>query len=1028
MALSAIVATVGTQPVHAQQGGPYARLKNAAKFIDEGKWQEALSEVQTAITVFDKRAKQLNIGDKFGQFWYVKGLCEVNLHQYEDAIKSFQQGIQKYPGKGNAYINSSYLKMAEAAIALNDFDQALGYLNSFIDNRLKTPAAELSPLEKNINLGLIYALAAQCHLRAKTPNFEEGVKNIKLIAKNRYKGQGIPDTPIVQAFLALADKSIANNKPEIVLDFLTDSRSVVALEPWRMIPFTPMLLKLAGDAQSKSNMTEGKIAEDMTQVSQELMTLVPDMAALNQSVNDVTSRLGTFPGIVDTTVLYNKADIQKSLKNFKDSAVENKQTPEAILLMLTASQFVKDGVYPPAQAAYKKLHEEYKDLTPEMRENNLYNLIMITATMGDMKSSQALTKEFITDFPQSEKKKVLNSMTLETLFLEQRFEECARQAAEILAMKPEDPKVLEMAMFTEGASLASLNRFREARPKLEAFVKEFPDSVHTSQIMYYHGLAVKRTDTPDKAAHTYSKFVDKFPNKKDSAYLPYVLLDRGICYFNVGTAESEAKALADYDRLIKEFPESNIYPSAQLNKGILLEKQRDDKGAEQAYKEALAGAKKLDNKPAQGEALFHLTVIANRNKKNDEAVAYYDEFWKNFAKDDTVFTRIQEAVEGFPSLDKANRREEAIQRLAEAIVSTSRVNPDQENPLVEMAVNNYTKEYVKDKLGKNQKARLNLEEARNHYYNFPGLKETDTNLITILRMALVGIYEDELKKIDKADTAAIATLEAQIKVAFQDIQKSFKIDKMTPFALVKLGTYLGERSNHPDEAVPYFEELLKRQNQKYENNAIFGLAQALGRSKDKNNVIKAIGMMEKVITSEKAKKKPDRKVVEKAEYNLTQFFIANSDYKKAIDMSYEYLKDTANNQFRPQMSMLWAEANDKAGNINNAIIGYQRINQNYMGYISYSAPAMKRQMELLYQRNQPKPDLDKPSDRLIAYLTGSKYIKFTQPNFDKMTVSDRNDWREVEALVQKYEQDQEIMAENKAAEERAKAKAEALKR
>jgi hypothetical protein len=84
-----------------------------------------------------------------------------------------------------------------------------------------------------------------------------------------------------------------------------------------------------------------------------------------------------------------------------------------------------------------------------------------------------------------------------------------------------------------------------------------------------------------------------------------------------------------------------------------------------------------------------------------------------------------------------------------------------------------------------------------------------------------------------------------------------------------------------------------------------------------------------------------------------------------------------------------------------------------MGFVKVSAPAIKRWMELSWQRNLgSRTEGGKPveGDRQGAYNGGANYIlATTRPEFQsKMTEDDKVLWKEVDTLVKKYESDPSI--------------------
>lgn len=1018
----AIVSVISADSLYAQ-GGPAELQRNAVEAMEKGDWNEALGFLDRAIRAFGHRAASLGIGDKFGWFWYQKGVCQASLQQYKEAIATLEEGIKKYPGPQNEYINVSYLKIAEVAIALNDYDLATTYLDKFIKFRTETPQNSLNTVDRGVNLGLVYALAAQCKFKSSKSSFEDGLKDINLVAKNRYKGQGISDTPIVQAFIALADRAIAENKPEVVLEYLKTGRSIVAVEEWRMPAFLGLFLNASNKALVKARTLEGQKATDMFKVAQELQNLAPSINAVKQSLKDVSDHLGPLASISDTNLSYNKEAIKKINEGLEASLAKSSESPEAIKLMFSGAQLMQTGAYRQAQAVYRLLKENYPDLSPSAKEDILFSLIVAGANLGQMTENQALVKEFLKAYPNSEKAKSLNRMSLGNYLEEQRYDEALALAQEILKQEVVEQEIRDLARFAEGFSLFNLKRFKEAIPVFEKFTQDYQDSPFLPQVMYFLAQSHARLGNPERAAHAYGRLISRFPDKEQNPFLAYAHLERGIAFSNSNSEDDKKKAVEDFDVIIKDFPEFVLYPMAFVSKGIALERLDQRDKALESYKQGIEAASKPENPQpnVKAEALYRITALLVGERREKEAADYYETYYKEFAKDPKTPYRLETAVAGLDALTPTGRSEEGLKRLGEMIVSVGQTDP--ENPLVESAITNYTRDYTLSILNPETK-QLDLDKAKAHFTNFPGVTANDPILSTMLRMALIGIYEEQIKKLDKQDTARRAEVEAQIKVLFDDIQKSFKLSDLTPYTLARIANNMLQRSSDTTAAIPYYEEILKRGNaaEKYRQDAEFGLAQALGESKNPANIDKAIAMMEKAIVDGRANPKQDAKTLERAEYNLAKFYFLKGDYEKAASLAFKYLGDQNNKAYRMDASTIWAQSQDKQNKVNDAIIGYQRITANYTGAIAHSAPAMKRQMELFYQRNNAKPDLDSPSDRLLAYLTGSRYIKLTQPMLEKMTVDERNAWREVEALVQRYGAEPEIMDEEKVAAERARIK------
>jgi hypothetical protein len=103
------------------------------------------------------------------------------------------------------------------------------------------------------------------------------------------------------------------------------------------------------------------------------------------------------------------------------------------------------------------------------------------------------------------------------------------------------------------------------------------------------------------------------------------------------------------------------------------------------------------------------------------------------------------------------------------------------------------------------------------------------------------------------------------------------------------------------------------------------------------------------------------------------------------------------------VNMLLAQSYEKSSKISDAIFSYSSICfGNQRGAIQYSAPACKRWMELLWDRDSAGVD-GKPGDRQGAYNGGYNYIDSTRRIYEKMTQEEKEIWNAVEELVKEYE-------------------------
>lgn len=1022
MAAVAVISMLSAQELQAQQGGPYALLKSSYENMQKGNWQAAYDNVQNAIRIFDARSEVLGFGDTFGQFWYVKALCELNLKENKKAIESAQTGMTKYKGPKNKWKGASYMLMAQAYIDLKDYPSAIKTLDAFSKYRIAN-ADTLPPEDKEMNMGMVYALIAQCHFLSEKPNFEEGIKNVKLIADNRYKGRKIPDDPIIRAFLAMVNASITADRPEVALDFLKDGRSVVALEPWRSATYAQTFLGLSKAMREKSDsVAKPELAQNYLKLSQEMLTLVADQEDVDQSVKDTITRMGAFKAIDDSTVTYNRAALEEVQKTHAKAVEQTRMPYGALVLIMSSADYINGTAYRQARAAYEFMVSNYTDMDPVTRENNMFQIVAMSTAIGDMEGSNRAIANFRKEFPKSKHLESVDTLTVSNLFEARRYAEALEEANKIMKTDPKDKNLRQAALSVQGFSAYQLKKYVEAYAALQKYVAEFPESANLNSAMYQLASSLKHQKRYEGAIRAYNRYIEKFPNDK---YVEYALYDRAECGILRSDDSGNELALQDFDRLSKDFPDSPLIPAALVGKGRLLQdKIKDNAKALQAFKDAITVSKKADNRRFLGEALYKAILLMEKSKEKEarqEAVALYDDYWKEKLYEEKTISsndRLVLPVATLELMTEFNRREEGMSRLVESIVTVAKQYPETSSEIVEKALNSYTKEYLKDKGDK-----LNLEEIKQHYYNFPGVDSSDSNLVAILRIALVGIYEAELAKIDSNDTGAIAAQNAQIHIIFKDIQKSLEIPVMTPFALRKLGDYLVEKTDHPEEAIPYYDELIKRNDPKYLNDAKLGLALAYNRSTDQARKTKSTAMLTELVNSLNGKNDgASMSTREKALYYLAQFSYNNGEYDQAAVQAVAYLKENLNGKYKAEMTLLLGQSYEKSGNIDSAITAYGQASMTYRGRVSISAPAMESYMRLLYQRNRPKPDVDKPSDRYLAYTMGLNYAKFVESNYEKMTLGDRVATRDVMKLVEQYGNDPAIKEEDQAAKAREEAR------
>ena len=433
-------------------------------------------------------------------------------------------------------------------------------------------------------------------------------------------------------------------------------------------------------------------------------------------------------------------------------------------------------------------------------------------------------------------------------------------------------------------------------------------------------------------------------------------------------------------------------------KGNVLQTEGNKEEAKDYYNRALSLAERKENDIVAGESLFYLVGLLGEAKSETlaEAIPFYDKFWEEHG--DNSPYKAQVAVAGMPALISAERSAEGLDRLQEVIAQLAKV-PGAYG--LEEAINSYTKFFLATP--------GNTEEMlKDIYYDFKDIGSEDKAAQALLRIALIGVFEEKGKTAAKTENDNEASkASAMIKVLFNDLKKDFNLKSLSNFILVSVGDYLREKTAAPKQAIPYYQEVLERTDQSYRFSARFGLADVYGRSDSASENTKAVEQLIAVYTNS-----TDNKQQEQALYRAIEVLGKLGKWEEAKGRAKEFLKPELNyNRYAPFVSYVLAQSYDNLGETENALITYFQVYSSYQGLLKVSAPSLKRYMELLWARNNAAGEKT-PADRQFAYETGAKFTKASANILQnaKVPEEEKDLWKEVQSLTQSYEANPNVKA------------------
>ncbi len=988
---AALVACTAFFTIHAHAQEDIGSVVDAAlKAMQEEKWEEALN-LSNQLT--ESRAPEQSrtlFGPRFGTIYYRKGIAEMKTGRWQEAMNSFETCYKEFPnpkdasGRENPFHKMALLRWAEAAIGAQEWQKAIEMFSLFIkerDRRLDTyPQGpfHISMAIAHYNLELV----------------EEGNKHLKAAIDGKARFP-TPDHLIVAAFQQLVTSAIRKRDQTAVLAFINENRGGLTIEPFISHRFSKLFLKLGGEA----------VQAGLEELAMALYQFIPPTQTAMDDVRARLRSLGPLQRLGDGTNLMVRADLERDIKDLEEE-LRSGRSVEMIKLSATAFLHEKNGNTGGAQAAYLLLENFHSNA--ENREENLYNLIRTTAVAGIPANTRIYAEKFLASFPDSAYLPAIQRMMLASQFYDGQYEACIEIAEPLIAtLQPGTPEH-DMCLHVLGGSYHYTGRFAEAQPLLDQHTKDYPESQFAMASSYLQGSNLFRLGNWLKAGEILDAFLAKYPDPAENIYLPFALYDRANCHSSLDQADP---ALELISRLVREFPSSSILDQAFLLRGNIEQSLNNNPElAEQAFLAALDTAVNLHHPVIAGEAISWLINLigAPDSPRLEEAAPFADRFWSEFADGSPLRARI--AIDQLPALTAAGRREEAMERLREMIVESSRANDIEQ---LENLIPAYKDVYL---------ATHNAEKLREHFFDLPGITEKDLATRALLRVSVIGVFEKIVR--ESEDAAEKRSARALVKVLFEQLKNDFPIDQLAPSILCQVGDFLRINTPNPREALAFYDEALRREDRDLRFRALLGRGNVNAASNNSGDIDKALADFTAVF--EESEDKSQR---ETSLFRVVELLVAKKAYDEANKQALVYLdRENGFRKYSAEVGMLLALTFDKRNMIEDAIAMYMKVWSPNQGDIKIAAPAIKRWMELLWQRNRPSNDPNIPSDRQGAYEGGFKYTEITGPLKPQMTGDELKLWQEVEKLVKTYEGDPNVKSMERIRRERDAASGIRLRR
>ncbi|MDB6076787.1 MAG: hypothetical protein JWO82_534 [Akkermansiaceae bacterium] len=740
----------------------------AVTAMDAGKWQDALETLDRCVTRYDAEALK-RFGPSFGVSWYRKGVCELKLQKWEDAAHSFQKCYQDYPNRSrtiaNPYNKRALLRWGEALQGAGNPAEALRLYDKFLVERDKT--------EDGFQPASFYLSRSLCHFA--TGKIAEGVVDFETAVKNR-SGFDTPDSGIAVAFRALVKAALEAKDEKIVSGFINRNRGDLVVAPAEMAACVDLYLSMGAEMA----------AAGMPLAAAAFFGLVPDTDVM---IEDLRARLDR-PGDLDAGRL---ARFQAALAKLEEARRKD-TSAEVAKLAGTALLLEQAGDVRGAFSCYQLL-ERFHGHSPQ-REEYLFQLVRTGILAGETRQAEQYGTVFTAAYPQSKRNPELKRTMLAALFRSGGFDACARAAAGMQKDFPEGSREQDACLYFLAASDYYLGRTKEAEPLIDQQVSKYPQSEFRQAALWYQASIRSRLGKRAEAAGLLDSFLAAYPDAASNSFMPYALFERASCH----AAEKQwPEALAKLERLDQGFAESEVSDTAASLLGQVMMALGRDQEAAGAYRKALGLARERNHPVVAAEALLQLAALLageapDRAKADKELLACADLFWRDYAGNAATSHRF--ALVQAEAFARNGRSQEAIERLEKAISAADCSEADRGDAAWAFA-RLFLREHPPERL-------------KEMFLHFPGLAETDRRAQALLRGTALLVLDEPLRKKEPGWEAKATPLMAEI---FQDLKNRFAPEDFSTALLIRTGDFLRVTTSAPRQALPYYEEVLKRRDE-----------------------------------------------------------------------------------------------------------------------------------------------------------------------------------------------------------------------
>jgi len=821
-----------------------------------------------------------DFGGAAGGLLFDYGMTLLPQGRWEEAKKAFEDSInaeayavevQTIVKAENPRENLARYQLGFCEARLGNHERALDLYDEYLEN--DPPAEELSQVRKSFQLRKGSSLM-------KLGRLNEGLEEINQLFENREEWQVGPQflmQAILEVGLAWVDEAKAARGDAEALEkvserahgFLDRTQEYVNVEPLDQFRFGFVeRLYMLGFQSTQSGLYS---------VALRYFSHIPTVDDIRTDIELRLARLPIGSGVpsqyqrlIDRLAEYESAEFH----------------PDAETLRLVATCYERLGNLCAPRAIYRHLAEQYPGIETERRGQILHEAARLSSMVGDYSSAQYFGEKFKGELPEDHALgNNVASFMLQSLFTSGQHALVIQVAGDVRDQYELGDERRELADALLPMAYYATKENESAAGPFDEYAETYKESSNRPMVLYHRANNSLILGKMRTAAEQIEDFLKECPDTERFHQL--ALADLAVARFNLADYPA---AISASDRLEAERPDAPEVARTLAIEGdayaFMAESASSDKEEEiaewrqkalEAYLAAADAGEKVLAGGAGEQEEYYRNVVAEglwkaanmyyEDEKNEEGIALYDRFVADYGG---TFWEPQISVFSLEPLEAAGRGDEGLEQVEKMINVLGNKPPEEQDvELLRQAIGSYADASVRIRGVDPTLAKLD---------DFPGLDPANQALLTWLKIQQVIVLQQSRSGMER-DSAEWAAVESRIAGVFEDLQ-NFDKRRLAEFALQQIGLYLS-RTENPFLAVPYFEELLNRQNPEadvFKAPAELAIAQIEMRSPDQAKIVSARERLRRIINQYK-----DEQLTPEAWLNLARLHMDQEEWRDASE-------------------------------------------------------------------------------------------------------------------------------------------------